>query len=126
MPKIPKNKDQISATVSPWIKKQCLEMAQGPDFTSVSDIVSQALSEFIAKYNEKKTKETKKHEENVSEILICALMQTKSGQEWLESVYNSNPKLFCENEESENSKNSKLLEMMKTKFTSRMENPSTE
>jgi two-component system, sensor histidine kinase PdtaS len=110
MPKTIKNKDTINATVSPWIKKQCIEMAKGPDFTSVSDIVSQALSEFIAKYEEKKSKENKKPEENVSEMLICALKQTKSGQEWVQSIYKSNPKLFYENEEFENPKNSKNIE----------------
>jgi hypothetical protein len=126
MVKLRKKKEQINATVSPWLKKRCTEIAQDPDFTSVSDIVSQALSEFIARYDERKNKEAKKHEENVSEILICALMQTKNGQDWLESIYESNPKLFSETEESGNSKNYKLLKLFKTRYSSNKENSSTE
>jgi hypothetical protein len=51
MPKINKNKLQINATVSPWIKKRCIELANEPEFTSVSDIVTIALIEFFAKYD---------------------------------------------------------------------------
>ena len=126
MPKIAKNKEQINATVSPWLKKQCVEMAQGPDFTSVSDIVSQALSEFIAKYEEKKNKEAKKYEENVPEKIIYALMQTKSGRDLLESINKSNQKRFFETEESGNSEISGLLELSSPTCNSKDENSSTE
>lgn len=105
MAKIVKRKEQINATVSPWLKKRCTEIAQGPDFSSISDIVSQALSEFIAKYDDKKDKETKKHEKKIPEILIHALMQTKNGQEWLESINNSSKKSFIKRKELENCKN---------------------
>jgi hypothetical protein len=51
MPKINKNKLQINATVSPWIKKRCIELANEPEFTSISDIVTIALIEFFEKYD---------------------------------------------------------------------------
>jgi two-component system, sensor histidine kinase PdtaS len=110
MPKIVKNKEQINATVSPWLKKRCAEIAQGPDFSSVSDIVSQALSEFIAKYDDIKAKEAKKHEGNIPEILIYALMQTKDGNEWLESMYGSDQKSSLKMKETESIKNSNSLQ----------------
>ena len=47
MTKVVKKKEQINATVSPWIKKQCLELAKTPEFSSISDVVSLALSEFF-------------------------------------------------------------------------------
>lgn len=67
---------------------------QGPDFSSTSDIVFQALSEFIAKYDDMKAKDTKRHEEKIPEILINALMQTRIGQKWLESINKSNQSIF--------------------------------
>jgi two-component system, sensor histidine kinase PdtaS len=120
MSKIVRNKEQINATVTPYLKKRCIEIAEGPDFTSISDIVSQALSEFITKYDERKVKEINKYEEN-AQMLIYALMQTKSGQDWLEIMSKSNKM-----EESLNSKNSKLLELIKTICSSNEENSSTE
>lgn len=125
MSKIVKKKEQINATVSPWIKMRCLEMTESPDFSSLSDIVSQALSEFIAKYDERKIKEAKKHEEYIPEILISALMQTKGGQDLLESMNKSNKKFFIKEEESESSENTKLRELIKTICDSNERNPST-
>ncbi len=113
MPKIVKNKDQISATVSPYLKKRCIEIAQDPEFTSVSDVVSQALSEFIAKYDVRKNSETKKHEDDAAKILIWALMKTKEGQNFIDSFYKSNQEFFYETEEPDNSKNPKLQELVK-------------
>jgi Arc/MetJ-type ribon-helix-helix transcriptional regulator len=52
-----KNKAQLNSTVSPWIKKRIEEMVQTDDFSSISDVVSQALSEFIGRYDEKKSRE---------------------------------------------------------------------
>jgi two-component system, sensor histidine kinase PdtaS len=81
-----KKKQQINATVSPWIKKQCLEIAGTPEFASVSDVVSIALSEFFGKYEYIKTKELKEREIRIPDLLEV-LMKTKEGQEWLQSVY---------------------------------------
>ena len=52
-----KNKAPLNSTVSPWIKKRIDEMANTEDFASVSDIVSQALSEFIGRYDAIKERE---------------------------------------------------------------------
>lgn len=112
MPKIVKNKDQISATVSPYLKKRCIEISQDPEFTSVSDVVSQALSEFIAKYDERKTNEIKKHEDNAANILIWALMKTEEGQNLIDSYYKSNKELVYEIKGLDNSKNPKLRELV--------------
>lgn len=46
-----RNKAQVNATVSPWIKMRCVETANSPEFASLSDVVSQALSEYIGKYD---------------------------------------------------------------------------
>ena len=51
-------KESIHATVSPYIKKQAEELVATGDFSSMSDLVSIALAEFIGRYNrEQKEKE---------------------------------------------------------------------
>ncbi len=129
MTKVVKKKEQINATVSPWLKKRCTEIAQGPDFSSVSDVVSQALSEFIAKYDDKKAKETKKYEETITELLIHALMQTKNGQECLESMGKSNKMIPINNEKLDYIKvydHEMLQKMLKSICDQKEESPSTE
>jgi two-component system, sensor histidine kinase PdtaS len=86
MAKFLKKKQQINATVSPWIKRQCLELAGTSEFSSVSDVVSIALSEFFGKYDYIKTKESKEREARIPDLLEV-LMKTKEGQEWLQFVY---------------------------------------
>jgi len=86
MARFVKRKQQINATVSPWIKKQCLELAETPEFSSISDVVSLALSEFFGKYDYIKTKESKERETRIPDLLEV-LMKTKEGQEWLQSAY---------------------------------------
>jgi Arc/MetJ-type ribon-helix-helix transcriptional regulator len=81
-----KKKEQINATVSPWIKKRCLEIAGTPEFSSVSDVVSQALSEFFGKYDYIKAQESKEREDRIPDLLN-ALMKTKEGQKWLQSAF---------------------------------------
>ncbi|ADI73568.1 hypothetical protein Metev_0662 [Methanohalobium evestigatum Z-7303] len=51
-----RKKNTICATVSPYVKKRVDDLVNSNDFSSMSDLVSQALSEFIANY-EKKDKE---------------------------------------------------------------------
>jgi hypothetical protein len=107
MARFVKKKQQINATVSPWIKKQCLELAGTPEFSSVSDVVFIALSEFFGKYDYIKNKESKEREKRIPDLLEV-LMKTSEGQEWLQSVYKietmknshskeKNPKLFEQN-----------------------------
>lgn len=93
MSKIVKKKEQINATVSPWLKKRCVELANSPEFASMSDLVSQALSEFISKYDnikaeekkkeeeKEKAEEMKKAEESAMDFVLESLSQTKNGQE---------------------------------------------
>jgi|GEM_PF-1928911 len=81
-----KKKEQINATVSPWIKKRCLELADTPEFSSVSDVVSQSLSEFLGKYDYIKAKESKERENRIPDLLD-ALMKTKEGKDWLQSTF---------------------------------------
>lgn len=126
MAKVVKKKEQINATVSPWLKKRCTEIAQGPDFSSVSDVVSQALSEFIAKYDDIKTKEAKKYEEKITEILIHALMQTKNGQELLESIDKSYKMIPINDEKMGLYKEETLQKLFKTICDQKEEKSSTE
>lgn len=86
MVRVIKKKEQINATVSLWIKKRCLELAETPEFSSVSDVVSQALSEFFGKYDYIKAKESKEREDRIPDLLD-ALMKTKEGQEWLQYAF---------------------------------------
>ena len=46
-----RKKNTICATVSPYIKKQVDELVASGDFSSMSDLVSIAISEFIGRYN---------------------------------------------------------------------------
>lgn len=94
MARFVKKKQQINATVSPWIKKKCLELAETPEFSSVSDVVSLALSEFFGKYDYLKTKESKERETRIMDLFEI-LMKTKEGQEWLQSVYKIETKKNC-------------------------------
>ncbi len=105
MARFVKKKLQINATVSPWIKKQCLELAGTPEFSSVSDVVSVALSEFFGKYDYIKIKESKEQERRIPDLLEV-LMKTREGQEWLQSVYKTETKKNC----NSNEKNPKLFE----------------
>ncbi|MFH1783751.1 MAG: hypothetical protein ABH868_02480 [bacterium] len=45
-----RNKATICATVSPWLKTRLEQMADGKEFSSVSDIVSLACHEFMIRY----------------------------------------------------------------------------
>jgi len=56
-------KESIHATVSPYIKKQAEELVDTKDFSSMSDLVSIALAEFIGRYK----REQKEREEAVSD-----------------------------------------------------------
>jgi two-component system, sensor histidine kinase PdtaS len=100
-----KRKQQINATVSPWIKKQCMELAGTLEFSSVPDVVSLALSEFFGKYDYIKTKELKERETRIPDLLEI-LMKTKEGQEWLQSAYKIETEKNCHSKEN----NPKLLE----------------
>lgn len=44
-------KESIHATVSPYIKRQAEDLLATEDFSSMSDLVSIALAEFIGAYN---------------------------------------------------------------------------
>lgn len=105
MAKLLKKKQQINATVSPWIKKQCLELAGTTEFSSISDVVSIALSKFFGKYDYIKTKELKESETRIPDLLEV-LMKTKEGQEWLQFVH----KIETKKNNQLKEKNHQLLE----------------
>ncbi len=57
-------KETINATVPPYIKRRAEELVESGDFTSISDVVTTALSEFFVNYEaRKKAKEMKKERE---------------------------------------------------------------
>jgi len=59
-------KESIHATVSPYIKKQAEELVATEEFSSMSDLVSIALAEFIGRYKrEQKAIRTKCEEETI-------------------------------------------------------------
>jgi hypothetical protein len=114
MAKIVRNKEQITASVTPYLKKRCIEIAKGPDFTSISDIVTQALSEFITKYDERIDKEITNYENDLAKAIFLSLKQSKEGNDFIESFFKSNQEPFIEMEESKNQTNSKSQEFFKT------------
>jgi Arc/MetJ-type ribon-helix-helix transcriptional regulator len=60
MTEINRKKAQITASVSPSMKKRCVKIVEnGSDYSSLSDIVSQSLSEFLARYDERQKLENK-------------------------------------------------------------------
>ena len=52
-----RKKNTICATVSPYIKKQVDELVATGDFSSMSDLVSIAISEFIGQYKREQIQE---------------------------------------------------------------------
>ncbi|MEZ5334371.1 MAG: hypothetical protein R2741_03580 [Methanolobus sp.] len=72
-----KNKAQLNSTVSPWIKKRIEEMVQTEDFSSISDVVSQALSEFISRYDEIKSRKL----ESSASVVDASYFQTSEGKD---------------------------------------------
>lgn len=77
-----KNKAQLNSTVSPWIKKRIEEMVQTGEFSSISDVVSQALSEFIARYDEIKSRKL----ESSAPVVDASYFQTSEGKALIRSV----------------------------------------
>ena len=77
-----KNKAQLNSTVSPWIKRRIEEMVQTEDFSSISDVVSQALSEFIARYDEIKSRKL----ESSAPVVDASYFQTSEGKDLIRSV----------------------------------------
>ena len=47
---VKRNKYTISATVSPYLKEQVEELVASGKFSSISDVVSIAISEFVGAY----------------------------------------------------------------------------
>ncbi|WP_135390428.1 hypothetical protein [Methanolobus halotolerans] len=62
-------KESIHATVSPYIKKQAEELVESKDFSSMSDLVSIALAEFIGRY---------KREQKEKDMEVEGLLSTLS------------------------------------------------
>lgn len=60
-----RNKESIHATVSPYLKKQADELVATEEFSSMSDLVSIALAEFIGRYNREQKENLVKQEEPV-------------------------------------------------------------
>lgn len=64
-----RNKETICATVSPYLKKQVEELVASEDFSSMSDLVSIAISEFVGAYK-RQQKEKKSLAPNVGNDVI--------------------------------------------------------
>ena len=61
-------KESIHATVSPYIKKQAEELVSTGDFSSMSDLVSVALAEFIGRYKREQIEKDMESEELLSTL----------------------------------------------------------
>jgi len=54
-----RRKEVIGATVSPWVKTEALKLVETGEFSSLSDLVSVAITRFITEYNAGKTESMK-------------------------------------------------------------------
>ncbi|WP_292461740.1 hypothetical protein [Methanolobus sp.] len=61
-------KESIHATVSPYIKKQAEELVDTGDFSSMSDLVSVALAEFIGHYKREQKEKDMEAEGSLSTL----------------------------------------------------------
>ncbi|WP_440953871.1 ribbon-helix-helix domain-containing protein [Methanosarcina sp. Mfa9] len=86
-------KEKISATVSPYIKKQVDELVKNKEFSSVSDLVSTALTEFLVKYNQKTHPCNQKSVQEMKETpdtlpeLIRIIMENEEGRKIVEDMF---------------------------------------
>lgn len=62
---VKRKKNTICATVSPYTKKQVDALVEAGDFSSMSDLVNVALTEFLVKYEVVKKKEVVSTEEPI-------------------------------------------------------------
>ncbi len=53
-----RKKDSINATVSPSLKKKVVELVESGEYSSMSDVVTQALTKFFASRNLKTASKT--------------------------------------------------------------------
>lgn len=59
-----KKKENVTITISPYLKKQLDIMVESGDFSSLSDLATIALSEFVSKYNAQKGSNVQKTDNN--------------------------------------------------------------
>ena len=79
-------KEKISATISPYIKKQVDELVESGNFSSVSDLVNTALAEFLVKFNQKSSQEPKKELDTLPE-LIRIILESEEGRKIVEETF---------------------------------------
>ncbi|AKB33382.1 hypothetical protein MSSIH_2692 [Methanosarcina siciliae HI350] len=79
-----RKKNTICATVSPYLKRKVDELVERGEFSSMSDLVSQSLAEFISRYESKRDEEKGQHD--YTELLLKALLQTEEGKKLLASL----------------------------------------
>ncbi|WP_048181329.1 ribbon-helix-helix domain-containing protein [Methanosarcina sp. MTP4] len=79
-------KEKISSTISPYLKNRIDEFVDSGEFSSVSDFVNTAIAEFIAKYDERVSREIQQSETKLPEIMLNAILQTGEGRELLASL----------------------------------------
>ena len=58
---IRKKKENVTITISPYLKKQLDLIVESGDFSSISDLATIALSGFVARYHAEKQNEVKDH-----------------------------------------------------------------
>lgn len=84
-----RKKEAIHATVSPYIKKKADELVAKKDFSSMSDLVNTALTEFIVKYVQEKKITAAKKGESINEgdeQLLTILRMIEASPEFRKKV----------------------------------------
>jgi Arc/MetJ-type ribon-helix-helix transcriptional regulator len=82
------NKEKINITISPYLKKQADALVDSDEFSSMSDLVSIALAEFIGKYTRDQKEKEQECEGNVSapSSSDASYLQSKEGKALIKSV----------------------------------------
>jgi Arc/MetJ-type ribon-helix-helix transcriptional regulator len=89
-----RKKETICATVSPYTKKKVDELVESGEFSSMSDLVSVAITEFLTKYLAEKQQsgrivhESQKEEnEKIRTKIQTIKKEDENGEEYKEMIF---------------------------------------
>ncbi len=77
--KIRTKKDTISVSIPPYLKAKLKELVDSGEFSSVSELITIAISEFIGKYESRKA-EQKPPEDAQERIKNAVLLEERRGE----------------------------------------------
>jgi Arc/MetJ-type ribon-helix-helix transcriptional regulator len=75
-----KKKENVTITLSPYLKKQLDQMVESGDFSSMSDLATMALTEFIGKYNQEQKASSKTSAPISIDIIKTGISLVEAGE----------------------------------------------